>query len=92
MTFVENLKKIDLKNFDLKQIDLDKLNLNQIDLRYIIILLVIRTLYLFLTYKLLNNTWYIGRGSYDISYSVIKEIFAVLCYFERSAVWQQNHG
>ena len=80
MTFVENLKKIDLKNFDLKQIDLDKLNLNQIDLRYIIILLVIRTLYLFLTYKLLNNTWYIGRGSYDISFSVIKEIFAVLTY------------
>ena len=48
--------------------------------------LVIRYLYLILTIFILNNIWYVGHGSYGISFNIWKDILATIVFIAISYV------
>ena len=52
----------------------------KMNIAFIVLLLIIRLMYLFITFKLLEKAWYVGSGSYNINLNTSKELLAFIVY------------
>lgn len=52
----------------------------KMNISFIVLLLIIRIMYLFITFSLLENAWYVGSGSYNIYLNMSKEFLAFIIY------------